>query len=364
MQRLTEIREQWIVKIFEQTPEQFVALALDAFWYQYHQNPVYRSFVDALHIDIARVTTLEKIPFLPISFFKTAQVFSTRPPATPDVASNLADAPALTLSISASPAVSAPFEPLVFESSGTTGSVPSFHRVADPALYQNSFLRGFSRQFGPPENWCVLALLPSYLERKNSSLVYMTAHLIEKSGHSYSGFYLNDLHRLHDTLTQLEQQGQPTLLLGVSFALLELARQYPIPLRYTTLIETGGMKGRGPELTRQELHEIVKQAFDVAAVCSEYGMTELLSQGWSKEKGIFAPPPWMRVGVRETYDPLSVHWDGSGALNIIDLANIDSCCFIATEDSGLLYPDGTFEVIGRMDNAELRGCSLLTPFHS
>ena len=346
MQRLTEIRDQWNVKIFDQTPERFNELALEAFWYQYHQNPVYHAFVDALRIDPTKVNTPEKIPFLPISFFKTAQVVSTRALNKKKTADRPGDA-----------ALAA--KPLHFESSGTSGSIPSVHQVADASLYESSFTKGFSRQFGAPANWCIVALLPSYLERDNSSLVHMTHSLIGQSGHPLSGFYLSELKKLRDTLEQLEQQQQPTLLLGVSFALLALAREFPLPLSHTTLIETGGMKGRGPELTREELHQTLQQAFGVGAICSEYGMTELLSQGWSLANGLFSAPPWMQVAVREEHDPLSIHKEGAGALNIIDLANIDSCCFIATEDSGLVHPDGTFEVIGRIDHAELRGCSLM-----
>lgn len=346
MQRLTEIREQWNVKIFEQSQDHFEELALQAFWYQYQQNAVYRAFVDALRIDPLSVRSLENIPFLPISFFKTASVF--------------ANPPTRELSGSDSMVSSTESAPLIFESSGTTGTVPSVHRVADPLLYQRSFELGFTRQFGPPQQWCLLGLLPSYLERKNSSLVYMASRLMEQSGHPQSGFYLHDLPQLHQTLIALEQQNQPTLLLGVSFALLGLADQFPLPLRHTTIIETGGMKGRGPELTREELHEKLQQAFSVTAIHSEYGMTELLSQAWSTSNGVFKSPPWMRVGVREEHDPLSISWHGSGALTIIDLANIDSCCFIATEDSGHVFTNGTFEVRGRIDHAEWRGCSLMT----
>jgi len=347
LQRLTQIREQWNVKIFEQASDRFEELALEAFLYQYRLNPVYRAFVEALRVDPLGVKTLEKIPFLPVSFFKTALVQSTLPAAEKETLPREAGKAAAT-------------EELVFESSGTTGSIPSIHRVTDPGLYELSFERGFARQFGPAENWCILALLPSYLERKNSSLVYMASRLIAQTKHQSSGFYLHELNKLRYTLIELEQKKQPTLLLGVSFALLDLAVQYPMQLHHTQIIETGGMKGRGPELTREELHERLQQGFGLPAVYSEYGMTELLSQAWSKEKGSFETPPWMRVGIREEQDPLTVRFEGTGALNIIDLANIDSCCFIATEDNGIVSPSGQFEVRGRIDHAELRGCSLMT----
>lgn len=338
MQRLNEIRAQWNVKIFEQAPASFEELALDAFAYQYTKNHVYRSFTDTLGIDPARVNSLEKIPFLPVSFFKSAQV-SSKTDSQED---------ALT-----------PEGLLRFESSGTTGSTPSIHLVHDPTLYQKSFQQGFAKAFGDPQQWCLVALLPSYLEREHSSLVYMTRHLIEQTNHPNSGFYLHDLEKLHHALTELEQKKQPTLLLGVSFALLEFAQQFPMALCHTQLIETGGMKGRGPELTREELHRKLQVAFGLSNICSEYGMTELFSQAWSSGKGIFESPPWMKVLVREEEDPLTIRTQGTGALNIIDLANIDSCCFIATEDIGQLQPNGHFEVRGRMDHAEWRGCSLL-----
>lgn len=359
MQRLTEIRAQWNVKIFEQTPQHFESLALEAFWYQYYQNPVYHAFVEALGIDPTRVNTLEKIPFLPISFFKTARVASVHPQALIPSSEMAAPSTEGQLSTEFTPPTPSSSS-LIFESSGTTGSVPSVHQVIDASLYEKSFMQGFVRQFGSPTDWCILALLPSYLERNNSSLVYMTNQLIKQSKHQHSGFYLHDLSKLQATLRLLEQQKQPTLLLGVSFALLDLARAFPLPLRHTTLIETGGMKGRGPELTREELHELLGQAFGVSVVYSEYGMTELLSQGWSTGHGIFQPPPWMRVSIREEHDPLAVHGQGVGALNITDLANIDSCCFIATEDYGHVLANGNFEVRGRIDQAEWRGCSLMT----
>ena len=331
MERLDSIRDQWASKIFDKKPLPFEELALEAFRYQSSLNPVYAAFIQALGVDPLTVNTLENIPFLPIRFFKSHAV------------------------------VTEEFTPsLIFESSATTGMITSKHLVKDPSLYQESFEQGFFRQFGPVENWCILGLLPSYLERNNSSLVYMTHHLIHASGHPKSGFYLDNFVALRNTLESLERAQQPTLLIGVTFALLDFAAQYPVPLQCTQLIETGGMKGRRRELIRAEVHAELMHAFQLPLIGAEYGMTELLSQAWSAGNGLFNCPPWMRVLPRDEEDPLTVHQTGPGALNIIDLANIDSCCFIATDDAGKVYPDGTFEMLGRMDGSDLRGCSLLT----
>lgn len=311
-------------------PLPFEELALEAFRFQSSQNQVYRAYIQALGIDPSTVNQLEKIPFLPIRFFKSHTVMAGE--FTPS---------------------------LVFESSATTGITTSKHFIKDPALYQQSFQQGFTRQFGPVENWCVLGLLPSYLERNNSSLVYMTYHLIEASGHPQSGFYLNNMEALRSTLIALEATQQPTLLIGVTFALLDFAALFPMHLECTQVIETGGMKGRRRELIRAEVHAALKEAFQLPSIHAEYGMTELLSQAWSAGEGIFNCPPWMCVLPRDEEDPLTVHRSGPGALNIIDLANIDSCCFIATDDAGRVYPDGQFEMLGRMDGSDMRGCSLL-----
>ncbi|MBM3412309.1 MAG: acyl transferase [Bacteroidetes bacterium] len=309
----------------------FEQLALEAFQYQATQNSVYAAYLHALHCKPEEVNSIQQIPFLPIGFFKSHAVKSgTYSPA------------------------------LVFESSSTTGTTPSQHLVRNPSLYQSSFLHGFEQFWGSPQNTCIIGLLPSYLERKNSSLVYMVKELIERSGHPNSGFYLNEMELLSKTLTQLELKQQRTLLIGVTFALLHFASTHPQPLQHTTLIETGGMKGRAEELTREEVHARLKNAFHLSAVASEYGMTELFSQAWSTANGIFNCPPWMRVLVREEEDPLSVKNFGNGGLNIIDLANIDSCCFIATDDVGRVHPNGHFEMLGRLDGASIRGCSLLT----
>ena len=317
------------------TPQNFEETALAVFNFQYLQNPVYNQFCKALHIEPAKINTLNKIPFLPIAFFKTHIVTTTQFEAA-----------------------------ALFESSGTTQTINSKHLVKDIALYEQSFSAAFRLFYGNPKDWCIIALLPSYLERKNSSLVMMADKLIEQSGHAQSGFYLNELEKLHDTLLQLEKQQQKTLLIGVTFALLDFAEQYPMQLQHTTIMETGGMKGRREELTRQEVHEILCTSFKVNKIHSEYGMTELLSQAYSKGDGIFNCPPWMKIILREEDDPLSVQVSNnrktiSGAINVIDLANMYSCSFIATDDAGKLHPDESFEVLGRLDNSDIRGCSLL-----
>lgn len=320
---------QYIHKI---NADNFNDIALALFRYQYERNAIYKSFVDALGVAPASVNDLCDIPFLPISFFKTHAVCSQRSPGD---------------------AV------LVFESSGTTGEIPSKHYVFSKELYNASLLRGFEVFYGDPAAYTLLALLPSYLERKNASLVHMATTLMEKSGYGENGFYLDEWEKLHTTLQQLEEEGQPTLLLGVSFALLDFATTCPISLQHTIVMETGGMKGRREEWTRAEVHQFLNDRFGTTCIHSEYGMTELLSQAYSKERGRFNASPTMKVLVRDINDPLAVSTYGNGCLNIIDLANVDSCAFIATEDIGSLNRDGTFEVLGRMDHAALRGCSLM-----
>lgn len=321
------------MEIFDIKNEQtFRAAALEVFRFQASAVPVYRDYLKALKVDPGAVEELEQIPFLPIEFFKSHTVLAEGVKAE-----------------------------AVFESSGTSGANTSRHHVADLGLYRESFLRSFFAFYGSPEELCILALLPSYLERENSSLVYMMDHLIRWSGHADSGFYLDRLDELAAVLQQRNNDQQPTLLLGVSFALLDLAEQHPMELwNHITLMETGGMKGRREEMVRGELHEKLCQAFDLKAIHSEYGMTELLSQAWSQGGGIFLTPPWMGVLVRDPNDPLSYMADGqSGGLNIIDLANRNSCAFIATADLGKRYEDGSFEVLGRFDHSDLRGCNLL-----
>jgi hypothetical protein len=309
-----------------------LSAALQIFNFQYSNNMVYRQWCDCLNFssETSSKSALTQIPFLPISFFKSHEVVTTE------------------------------FNPsFIFESSGTTTSINSKHFVKDLQDYKQSFNQAFQLFYGNPNDWCIIGLLPSYLERNNASLVMMVDDLIKQSNHEKSGFYLNDFHSLNNTLEQLEASQQKTLLIGVTFALLDFAEQFPMQLKHTTIMETGGMKGRKKEITRTEVHQILQQAFDVPMIHSEYGMTELLSQAYAKQDGKFVCPPWMKVLVRDEDDPLLVKESGRGCLNIIDLANQYSCSFIATDDVGIVHHDGTFEVHGRLDNSDIRGCSLL-----
>lgn len=310
----------------------FDELALQVFHFQYQHNELYRRYVDTLNTDISSVALVEQIPFLPISFFKTH---------------------AVRTGFTA--------ESLLFESSGTTGQVPSRHYVKDAAIYLQSFRKGFEREYGTAEQWCILGLLPSYLERQHSSLVYMVDQLVRDSGHPLSGFYLYDHEKLAERLQQLEAAGQRTLLIGVTFGLLDFAEAFPMPLSNTILMETGGMKGRKEEMTRAQVHAMLSAAFPGAPIHSEYGMTELLAQAYARDNGLFQCPPWMKVLLREEDDPFALHQAGNsrGVINVIDLANLYSCSFIATDDAGRLHPDGRFEVLGRVDHSEVRGCSLM-----
>ena len=325
------MQNQWNHKVFNVEKEGFEALALEIFRFQYQNNLVYRTYVDALIHDITTIDAVNKIPFLPVSFFKSQNVVTTN------------------------------FEPeKVFESSGTTSSVNSRHFVKDLSLYEESFLKSFELFYGSIKDYCILGLLPSYLERDNSSLIYMVNKLIEQSSNSQSGFYLDEYEKLASVIIELEKSQQKTILIGVTFALLDFAEQFPMTLQYTTILETGGMKGRRKEMIREELHAVLQNAFKVPSIHSEYGMTELLSQAYSKGDGIFSTPPWMKILVRDEEDPLLVKKTGSGIINVIDLANIYSCSFIATDDAGKIYDDNSFEVLGRVDGSDLRGCSLLT----
>ncbi|NVK53212.1 MAG: acyl transferase [Flavobacteriaceae bacterium] len=314
-----------------QSQQAFKERALQTFKHQFKENKLYRSFCDLLYVHPSDVNALEEIPFLPIQFFKTHQVVSS----TDQVQQ-------------------------IFTSSGTTGIQTSKHFVTDLTYYQTSYLKGFEHFYGAVSDYTVLALLPNYLEREGSSLVYMVRDLIKKSQQFESGFYLNNLDALAATLTSLNEKGKKVLLIGVSFALLDLVEKYQFNLKNTIVMETGGMKGRRKELIRTELHSILKEGFGVSEIHSEYGMTELLSQAYSKGNGIFDCPPWMKIFTRDTEDPLSILSNGkSGGINIIDLANYNSCSFIATQDLGKVNHNGSFEVIGRFDNSDIRGCNLM-----
>ncbi|WP_299005094.1 acyl transferase [uncultured Tenacibaculum sp.] len=314
-----------------QSTEDFTNTALQVFKHQFANNKVYRSFCDLIYVHPSDVHTVEQIPFLPIQFFKTREVLSS--------ADEIQE---------------------TFTSSGTTGSTTSKHLVTDLSWYETSYLKGFEHFYGNIEDYVVLALLPNYLERKGSSLIYMVDDLIKRSQHTESGFYLNNLDELAQKLKFLDTQGKKVLLIGVSFALLDLIEQYEFNLSNTIIMETGGMKGRRKELIRSELHTILSNGFGVQNIHSEYGMTELLSQGYSKGNGIFNCPPWMQILTRDTEDALTILPKGkSGGINVIDLANYNSCSFIATQDLGKVYQDNSFEIIGRFDNSDIRGCNLM-----
>lgn len=321
--------------IFNVSQDNFEETALRVFAFQYQHNEIYRQFCNAVNADPAKVRGLKAIPFLPIGFFKTKKVVTTI------------------------------FEPsATFESSGTTGSVNSVHHVKDLELYRESFVRTFRQFYGNIMDWCIIALLPSYLERKNSSLVFMVNELIKLSGDGDSGFYLHDLEKLQSTLRVNEKKKKSTILIGVTYALLYFAEKYPMTLHNTTVVETGGMKGQREEITRQEVHQILKKQLGVNEVHSEYGMTELLSQAWSKKEGLFHSPAWMKILLRAEDDPFELLDENTadnarGAVNIVDLVNYYSCSFIATDDIGKLYPDGSFEILGRLDNSDTRGCGLM-----
>lgn len=321
-------------KIFEVDASTFEATALEVYQFQYKENPVYRAFSDLVHRNPSTVKQLSDIPFMPIGFFKsqTIQCGSFNPQA-------------------------------VFESSGTTQTGNSKHEVKELAIYQESFRAAFTQFYGKVDSYCVLGLLPSYLERKGSSLVYMVDDMIRESQHPQSGTYLYDHAKLAEVLQSLEAAQQPTLLIGVTFALLDFAAQYPMPLQHTIVMETGGMKGRREEWTREQVHQELQQAFSISNVHSEYGMTELLSQAYSQGNGLFSCPPWMRVLLREEEDPFNILQTvgARGVVNVIDLANLYSCSFIATEDAGKLHANNQFEVLGRVDYSDIRGCSLMSP---
>ncbi len=311
--------------------KQFEKIALKVFRFQYENNLVYNEFCQFLKTDPHKVKSLQQIPFLPIQFFKSHAVVSNSNPIQE-----------------------------TFTSSGTTGMITSKHLVTDVSLYEESYRRGFAEFYGNIEDYVVLALLPSYLEREGSSLIYMVKDLIELSNQADSGFYLNDHDALISKLVELDNQGQNVILFGVTFALLDLIEKLPFQLQHTIIMETGGMKGRRKEMIREELHEQLCQGFGVSAIHSEYGMTELLSQAYSLGDGVFECPAWMQILIRDTEDALTYIDNGkTGGINVIDLANINSCSFIATQDLGKKNPNNSFEVLGRFDNSDIRGCNLM-----
>lgn len=312
-------------------PETFNAFALELFHLHATRNPVYRGFLNGLRIDHNRIVRIEDIPFLPIAAFKNHRVLLDGLDPTSH-----------------------------FTSSGTTGATTSVHHVPWPTVYERSFMRSFTATYGEPSAWRIIALLPAYLEREGSSLVYMAQKLIEATGDPESGTYLYKYEEVAALLRRSHAEGRNTLLIGVTFALLDLAEQFPQSIPGTVIMETGGMKGRRAEIVREELHRELKGAFGVKAIHSEYGMTELLSQAWSTGEGRYQGPPWMKVIIRDPNDPLGILPLGrTGGINVIDLANIASCPFIATQDLGRSHTDGGFEVLGRFDHSDLRGCNLL-----
>ncbi|AXT18358.1 acyl transferase [Flavobacteriaceae bacterium AU392] len=313
------------------TESDFKTIALSIFKHQFQNNPVYRSYCDLIYKHPSDVKLIQDIPFLPIQFFKSHSILSSK--SIPEIS---------------------------FSSSGTTSSTTSKHYITNLDIYKKSFRKGFQHFYGDIEDYVILALLPSYLEREDSSLIYMVDDMISQSNHPKSGFYLNNFEELKTTLISLDNSGVKVLLLGVSFALLDLIESHQFKLKNTTVMETGGMKGRRKELIREELHHQLKMGFKLNHIHSEYGMTELLSQAYSKGNSVFESPPWMRVLTRDTEDALTIQSTGkTGGINIIDLANINSCSFIATQDLGKVYDNKTFEIIGRFDNSDIRGCNLM-----
>lgn len=312
-----------------QTQSQFEEFALKVFNYQMKNNPIYTSFAKQI-LKNKTPKNIFEIPFLPISFFKSKQIICKRRAIEE-----------------------------VFLSSGTTGQ-QSKHLVSDISMYKKSYLKSFELFYGDIKEYRFLSMLPNYRQRGSSSLIYMIDDLIKKSEHPESGFYLNNCENLSSTIEKLEKESKKTILFGVSYALLELAKNFPQKLEHTIIIETGGTKGEEKGMIKEELQEKLKMAFSLEKIHSEYGMTELLSQSYSNGNNIFKSPPWKRILIRDVNDPLSIldSWK-TGGINIIDLANIYSCPFIATEDLGKTFDDGTFSVLGRFENSDLRGCNLL-----
>jgi hypothetical protein len=317
-------------------PDSWQEQALHTFRYQYENNSLYRAYVQLVkgtHFSPEQLRFVHEIPFLPISFFKTHSIKTGQWETS-----------------------------LVFESSGTTGMQVSRHELPHPFGYEKSFLQAFQLFYGNPNDWCIIGLLPAYLERQHSSLVYMVNHLIQLSNHPQSGFYLNNFEDLHQVLQQNEKAGVKTWLIGVTFALTDFATAYPMELHHTVVVETGGMKGRKRELTRAEIHQLLQSQWKLSQVEAEYGMTELCSQAYARHNGRFMTPPWMKVLLRPEDDPLFTHPVGTtttGVINVMDLANVHSCSFIATDDRGECHADGSFSVLGRVDHSDIRGCALL-----
>src|SRR5690554_4264503 len=310
--------------------EEFLRRALEVFRFQYENVQVYRNFCDLLRCEPTKVKSIEEIPFLPIQFFKTHTIIVEG------------------------------MEPeITFTSSGTTGMITSNHLVGDLKIYEKSFHKGFLREYGFPNDYAILALLPSYLEREGSSLIYMVESLIKDSHNPHSGFYLDEMDSLIQKLDFLERKGQKSLLLGVSYALLDLIEMKNFKLKHTLVMETGGMKGRRKEMIKEELHEVLKNGFGVGKIHSEYGMTELLSQAYSKGDGVFSCPPWMKILTRDPEDAKTYITQKTGGINVVDLANLYSCSFIATQDLGKVNMDGTVEIMGRFDASDIRGCNLM-----
>ena len=311
--------------------KQFEKIALKVFRHQHENNLVYQEFCDYLKVEKHSVKSLSQIPFLPIQFFKSHAVVSNQEAIQE-----------------------------TFTSSGTTGIITSKHLVTDVSFYEQSYRLAFSTFYGNIEDYVVLALLPSYLERTGSSLIYMVKDLIELSNNEHSGFYLNNYDELISKLIELDESGQNVLLIGVTYALLDLIEQQNFQLKNTIIMETGGMKGKRKEMIREELHEVLCSGFGVSSIHSEYGMTELLSQAYSLGNGLFECPAWMHVLIRDTEDALTNVVDGkTGGVNVIDLANINSCSFIATQDLGKKQPNNSFEILGRFDHSDIRGCNLM-----
>ena len=310
---------------------EFNEKALKIFHWQIKNIPVYKEYISSLKLKVENINKIEEIPFLPIQFFKSREVIEKG--NSPEI---------------------------IFKSSGTTETGRSQHFVADLNLYQQSFTKGFELAYGKVCNTCVIALLPNYQEQGDSSLVYMIDSLIEQSDHSKSGFYLNEKNALLDTLSELKKSNTKTLLIGVTYALLDFIEKQKIDFSNLIVMETGGMKGRRKEIVREELHEMLCAGFGVSKIHSEYGMTELLSQAYSCGNGVFNTPAWMKILTREISDPLSLCKENkTGGINVIDLANISSCCFISTQDLGRKLGNNQFEIIGRFDNSDTRGCNLM-----